>query len=199
MAARDGRVFGPPQREVSVSGETAASQRAGIVLVGFMGVGKTSVGRALSKRLGWPFEDLDDRIEALQGTSIERIFQEHGEAAFRRAENDALRRLLAELPGSPRVIALGGGAFVQPDNRELLAGSWAATVFLDAPVEELFRRCKRHGGLRPLFGNLREFQALHEKRREHYLKAAFRVETGNKDVDAVALEVACLLGMGSMK
>src|ERR1700685_3288188 len=91
-----------------------ARNRAGelrtIVLVGFMGAGKTSVGRALSRRLGLSFEDLDDRIQVREGKTIGQIFQESGEAEFRKAEPAALRELLAE-PGSPsRVVALGGGA-----------------------------------------------------------------------------------------
>ena len=81
-----------------------------VVLVGFMGAGKSSVGTALSRRLGWPFEDLDERIQAREQRSIEQIFRQSGEAAFRKLEHESLRLLVGELNPSARVIALGGGA-----------------------------------------------------------------------------------------
>src|SRR5579863_1901621 len=92
-----------------------------VLLVGFMGAGKTTVGRALSRRLGCPFEDLDDRIQNREDKTIGRIFQDSGEAGFRRAETAALRELLQELRVSPRVVALGGGTFVHADNSSLIA------------------------------------------------------------------------------
>ncbi len=91
-----------------------------VFLVGFMGAGKTSVGRALSRRLGWDFEDLDDRIQAREQRTIDEIFERSGEAYFRRAEHEALRELIVGLSSSPRVIALGGGAFAQAHNARLL-------------------------------------------------------------------------------
>ena len=94
--------------------------RRSIFLVGFMGAGKTTVGRALSRRLGLPFEDLDDRIQQREGKSIEQIFRESGEAEFRKAETAALREVLAELGSSTGVVALGGGAFVQSENAALI-------------------------------------------------------------------------------
>src|SRR5579862_7206074 len=90
-----------------------------VVLVGFMGAGKSSVGAALSRRLGWPFEDLDERIQAREQRSIEQIFRESGEAEFRRLEHQALRSLVGELD-SAKVVALGGGAFAQAINASLL-------------------------------------------------------------------------------
>src|SRR2546428_2697763 len=99
--------------------ELSAAERVPVrtvFLVGFMGAGKSSVGRALSLQLGWPFEDLDERIQAREGRTIEQIFQQSGEAEFRRAEHAALRELIADLGSSPRVVALGGGTFVQTGN-----------------------------------------------------------------------------------
>src|SRR5579864_2179824 len=94
----------------------------GIFLVGFMGAGKTSVGRLLADQLGWEFVDLDAVIEAREGLSVPQIFREHGERGFREREHVALRGVLAELNrNTAAVIALGGGAFVQPENFELLA------------------------------------------------------------------------------
>ncbi len=175
-----------------VAGESVPEIRA-IFLVGFMGAGKTSVGRVLSGRLGWPFEDLDDRIVAREGRPIAEIFRDSGEAEFRRAESAALRELLGELRLSPRVVALGGGAFVQAENSALIEKAQVHSVFLDAPAEELFRRCEREQRERPLRQNAKQFRELYEQRRASYMKAKLRIETNGKDVDMVAAEVACSL------
>lgn len=160
-----------------------------------MGAGKTSVGQALSRRLGLPFEDLDDRIEDREGKTIAQIFRESGEVEFRRAETCALRALLEEVVSSSRLVALGGGAFVEPVNAALINDAQAFSVFLDAPVEELFRRCEGEPRERPLRQTPKQFRDLYEKRRPSYMKATHRIETGGKDVDAVAAEVACSLGL----
>jgi shikimate kinase len=167
-----------------------------VFLVGFMGAGKTRVGRALSRRWGLPFEDLDDRIQQREGKTIERIFRESGEAEFRRAETAALRELVEELKSSIRVVALGGGAFVQPGNATLIEQAQVHSVFLDAPVEELQRRCEEEAKERPLRQDPKQFRELYEVRRQSYMKAAVRIETHGKDVDTVAAEVACSLGLG---
>jgi shikimate kinase len=172
--------------------QSASTVRA-IFLVGFMGAGKTSVGKVLGRRLGWAFEDLDDRIQAREGRTVEEIFRDSGEPSFRRAETAALRELLDELGSSPRVIAMGGGAFVQPENTALLQRADVASVFLDGPVEELFRRCNQQQVDRPLRGTLEQFQQLYEIRQPLYRKAAVRVETYGKDVEAVANEVSRIL------
>jgi shikimate kinase len=160
-----------------------------------MGAGKTTVGQALSRRLDWPFEDLDDRIQLREGKTIEQIFRESGETEFRKIETAALRGLLAELRSSLRVVALGGGAFVQPVNATLIEKAKVHSVFLDAPLEELLRRCEAQPNVRPLRQDLAQFRELYEKRREFYMKAAVRIETNGKDVDAIAAEVACSLGL----
>jgi shikimate kinase len=166
-----------------------------VFLVGFMGAGKTTVGRALSRRLILPFEDLDDRIQLREGMTIEQIFRESGEAGFRKVETAALRELLAKISSSSRVVALGGGAFVQPVNAALIAQAKAHSVFLDAPVEELLRRCEEAPNLRPLRQDLKQFKELYNKRRRSYMKATIRIETSGKDVDGIAAEVACSLGL----
>lgn len=165
-----------------------------------MGAGKTSVGRALGQRLNWIFEDLDDRIAAREGRSVAEIFRDSGESEFRRAEHNALRHLLDELRGgSAKIVALGGGAFVQPDNASLLEASEVPTVFLDAPVEDLWERCSRQasedGTERPLLRNKEQFCELYESRRPGYVKAVLRIETGNRSVDALAAEIAETLGL----
>jgi shikimate kinase len=160
-----------------------------------MGAGKTTVGRALAQRLGWTFEDLDDRIELLQGRSIAEIFRESGEAEFRRAETVALRQTISEPVSSPKVVALGGGAFVRAENVALLEKAGAPVVFLDGRAAELFRRCELEAHDRPLRGNEAQFGELYNQRRPHYLKAAWRIDTAGKDQATIAAEVACSLGL----
>jgi shikimate kinase len=178
--------------------ELSATERVPVrtvFLVGFMGAGKSSVGRALSVRLGWGFEDLDDRIQAREGRSIGQIFRESGEDEFRRAETDALRELMGELRDCPRVVGLGGGAFVQAENAALLAQTQSPIVFLDAPVEELFRRCQQEKVERPLRQDQKQFRQLYDVRRPRYMVGTLRVETAGKSVEAVAVEVSRLLGI----
>lgn len=119
---------------------------------------------------------------------------------MKRAEHNALRHLLDELRGgSAKIVALGGGAFVQPDNASLLEASEVPTVFLDAPVEDLWERCSRQasedGTERPLLRNKEQFCELYESRRPGYVKAVLRIETGNRSVDALAAEIAETLGL----
>jgi shikimate kinase len=168
-----------------------------VFLVGFMGAGKTSVGRALGQRLNWVFEDLDHRIEQREGRKIAEIFRDSGEPAFRLAEWAALRQVLRESQaGVARIVALGGGAFVQQKNAALLNAARLPVVFLDATVEELWQRCQRQSGLeRPLRGNLRQFRQLYEVRRKHYLRASLKIETSGRAVEAIAAEIAKKLGL----
>jgi shikimate kinase len=160
-----------------------------------MGAGKTSVGQALSRRLQWPFEDLDDRITAVAKRSIEEIFRTSGEAGFRKIESAALRELGEELRHTVKVVALGGGAFVLPENAAVIQEFKAHTVFLDAPVEELLRRCQLQPQARPLCQSAEQFRELYDARRPFYMMAACRVETHNKEVEMIAAEVACSLGL----
>jgi shikimate kinase len=173
---------------------------AAVVLVGFMGAGKSSVGRALGQRLNWIFEDLDDRIERRQGDTVAEIFRAGGEKAFRRAERAALKEVLEELAAGPaRIVALGGGAFVQKGNAALLKAARVPTIFLDASVEELWRRCQEQastaGAQRPLLGSTERFCALYEARRNGYSKASLRIETGSRSVEEIATEIARTLGL----
>jgi shikimate kinase len=171
-----------------------------VILIGFMGAGKSSVGRALGERLGWAFEDLDERIERRERRTVPEIFRGSGESEFRRAEHAALRELLKELrTGAERVVALGGGAFVQKRNSRLIGAAGVPTVFLDASVEELWRRCReqamQQGMERPLLSSLETFRDLYDVRRAHYLKALLRQETGGKTIDEIAAEVIQALGL----
>src|SRR5262249_38115527 len=116
-----------------------------IVLVGLMGAGKSTVGRRLARRLGLPFVDSDIAIEEASGASSADLFERYGEHDFR----DGERRLVARLVnGEVRVIATGGGAFMDPRTRELL-NERAITVWLDAPIDVLAERTSRRDN-RPL-------------------------------------------------
>jgi shikimate kinase len=168
-----------------------------VVLIGFMGAGKSSVGRALGQQLDWTFEDLDERIERGERRKVAEIFRQSGESGFRRAEHAALQEMLSELrQGAEKVVALGGGAFAQKANAMLIEAANVATVFLDAEVEELWRRCRQQTGMeRPLLGSVKSFRKLYEIRRPHYLKARFRQETGGKTVEQIAQELVRALGL----
>jgi shikimate kinase len=187
------RPSGPSETTKSAS----VSRVRAVVLVGFMGAGKSSVGAALSRKLGWPFEDLDERIQAREQRSIEQIFRQSGEAVFRQLEHAALRSLVGEPGAAAKVVALGGGAFAQATNAALLEEAGWSTVFLDAPVQELFRRCQQQPLERPLRGDVTKFQRLYEDRRPCYLKAGLRIETAGKDVNEVAEEMITRLGLRS--
>ena len=172
-----------------------------MILVGFMGAGKSTVGRVLAEQLGWTFEDLDHRIELREKRKVAEIFRKVGEAGFRRAEHQALKELLEALrSGSEKVIALGGGAFAYESNISLIDALKIPTVFLDAGVEELWGRCQsqseRQGVERPLLGNSEDFRALYAKRRPHYLRASLRQETAGKTVVQIAAEMIQALGLG---
>jgi len=156
------------------------------------------VGRSLGQRLNWLFEDLDERVEGRERRTVAEIFRDSGEREFRRAEHAALRQVLEEMGGGvARIVALGGGAFVQADNAKLLQAAGVPVVFLDAPVDELWRRCCEQAGEsgaeRPLLKSFDEFRALYEARRKHYARAARRIGTLNREVEAVAAEIVKML------
>lgn len=160
-----------------------------VCLTGFMGCGKTTVGRLLAQQLGWRFVDLDERIEEQGGLRINEIFSRLGEPAFRKIENAALARALGEAAASdiPAVLALGGGTFVQPENLEILrttcvpAGAPRAgcVVWIDCPVEQLFSRCVTMEG-RPLFRDETSFRKLYDERLPFYRQADLRVDGGDE-------------------
>ena len=161
-----------------------------VFLVGFMGSGKNTVGKELARHLSWEFVDLDAIIESREARTIPEIFRLQGEPAFRAAETSALREL-TNLLVHPTVVALGGGAFAEESNRKLLA-SWPS-VFLDAPVTELWKRCLQHeaaeGVNRPLRGDREQFARLLERRLPFYRQASLVVNTSGKQVAAICHEI----------
>jgi shikimate kinase len=186
------------RRDVEAPAARSDAPVRAVFLVGFMGAGKTSVGRALSQHLGWRFVDLDDRIQAREGRTIVEIFQQSGEAQFRRSEVTALRELLAEIQsGPPLIAALGGGAFAQQEITSLLEDSELVTVFLDASPDELWRRCSADTVERPLRREEEEFRRLHEIRRSRYLQAKVQVATGGREIERIVREIADSLRLDS--
>lgn len=161
-------------------------------LIGFMGAGKTTVGKVLARRLGWKFYDLDEVIEQQERKTIAKIFDESGENVFRELESNALTGLLRRSEDGC-VIALGGGAFTQPGNRAAVKETRGITVLLNAPVEELQRRCQTGANTRPLAKDGTRFKQLFSARQQAYALAQFRVETGDKDVAQVAQEIEKML------
>lgn len=146
----------------------------GLYLVGFMGAGKSTVGRQLAARLGWTFVDLDDDIERTAGLSIPEIFDRHGEPHFRNLEYDALkRRVRAIASGAATVLALGGGAFTQPRTAELVVDH-GASIWLDCPFERLVERVSYNAN-RPLARDPVRFRQLFEQRLPVYQRADYRV------------------------
>lgn len=177
-----------------MSAPHARKPRPCVVLIGFMGAGKTTVGLALAEKLGWDFFDLDDVIEQRERKSVAEIFASFGEPAFREMENTALTALLQDRhAGSDLILALGGGAFVQKQNRDALNSAGAITVLLEAPLEELRRRCQAEQKARPLAQHDAKFKELFAARRADYALARFTVQTLGKPVEQVTAEIEQLL------
>lgn len=160
----------------------------GVVLVGFMGSGKSSVGRELARRFGAPFVDVDERIESAAGAPIRELFAREGEPAFRERERAALREALSV---KGRVIATGGGAFSDEENRVLLR-AYAPVVYLEAAVETLLERLAGDLGRPLLRGGDREevVRELLSRRIPGYRTADVTVRTDGRTVGDVAAQVA---------
>jgi len=157
-----------------------------VFLVGFMASGKSSVGQELARRLDWDFVDLDARIESREQETIPQIFRKRGESGFRLAESSALRDLTESLERET-VVSLGGGAFAQPQNLELLQ-PWPS-VFLETPPDELWQRTLRDTAERPLGKDRTEFARLYEQRLPFYRQATVTVVTSNRDPAAICAEI----------
>ena len=159
-----------------------------ILLIGFMGSGKTSVGRRVAKALGWRFVDFDDAIEADAGTSVAEIFATRGEPAFRAIEERIARGLLQE---RRVVLASGGGWAAAPGRlREVPPGT--ATVWLRVSPEEAVRRAGRRPGRRPLLARpdaLQEAERLLAQRHPYYGEARWTVDTERSSVEDVTARI----------
>ena len=142
-----------------------------LYLVGFMGAGKTTVARALGRRLGWRVEDIDQRIEARERRSVAAIFAQHGEPYFRQQERQALSELLSE---RHVIVATGGGTFVEADNRALMLAD-GAVAWLDLPLAQVIERVPADGR-RPLAADRTQMEQLYARRRLAYAEAHVRID-----------------------
>lgn len=162
-----------------------------IVLVGMMGAGKTCIGRRLAERLGIPFADADDEIEAAAGCKIEDIFSIYGEPAFRDVERRVIARLL---DGPAMVLATGGGAFMSPETRGKIRKT-STSIWLRAELDLLLSRVARRTD-RPLLknGNKREtLKKLMLERDPVYREADLAVDTGKESPEATVDKVLSAL------
>ncbi len=166
-----------------------ATEWTRVVLVGLMGSGKTTVGRVLAARLGWGFVDLDDEVEATSGRSVEELFRERGEAAFRELESRAGSTALAH---SRSVLAPGGGWFLAPGRLDELPPG-TLTVWLDVTAETAVRRATAEGRVRPLLGAadpVARARSLLAARKPMYARALLHLDSEHMSPEALARAIA---------
>ena len=176
-----------------------------IFLVGFMASGKSHVGRQLAKRTGWKLLDADSVIIERAGMSIEEIFKIEGEVFFRSLESEIVSELCS---GSRQIVAMGGGAFLNPANREQMLNH-GSVVCLRAKPETIFKRLnksqsndrgRRNTPVRPLLGQndpLEKIESLIQERSVAYSEAHYQVDTDEFGPDEIAVQILHLLGNGS--
>ncbi|HEY1807439.1 MAG TPA: shikimate kinase [Acidobacteriaceae bacterium] len=167
---------------------------ARVLVTGFMGAGKTTVGRMLAERLGWDFADSDHLLEARTGGSIAAIFETHGEPAFRDLEAATIRATVAR---DHLVLALGGGALERPETRSLLASlPDSLLIFLDAPLDVLVSRCsvQPDAPVRPVLSDRARLQERWTTRLPWYRQARLTVNTEGCTPDQVAQRILALIG-----
>lgn len=173
---------------VARNGEAGAFPSLNIALAGFMGTGKSTVGPLLAEQLGWRFVDTDALIEARAGLPIPRIFAERGEPIFRRLEAEVCRQVA---DGARQVIALGGGALLDPHTRAYLQAR-ALVVCLTAPLEEIVRRVGEDPA-RPLFhADRARLAALYAERAVHYAALPHHLATEGRTPAEIAEEIVRL-------
>jgi shikimate kinase len=159
-----------------------------IVLVGMMGVGKSSIGRRVAARLGVPFVDADMEIEKAAGTSIADIFARHGEASFRSGEARVIARLL---DGGPQVLATGGGAVMNPETRAAIKAK-GVSIWLNADADVLMRRISKRKHERPMLHTddpLATLRALLVEREPAYAESDLTVQSREVPHEAIVTEI----------
>jgi shikimate kinase len=160
-----------------------------VYLVGFMGAGKTTVARALARRLDWKVEDIDQRIEQRERRDIPTIFRQEGEPYFRGIER---QELIALLPERGTVVATGGGTIVDPVTREMMLRD-GAVIWLDAPFATILDRVPVDGR-RPLAADRIEMERLYNQRLMAYGQAHLRLDAGRCSVEELVDQIVEWLG-----
>ena len=162
-----------------------------IVIVGFMGCGKTAVGKELGRLLNTTFIDLDSRIEDIEERTPAQIIREDGEHAFREKETSALRDLLGDIQQS--VIALGGGAWTIAVNRELIRSVPSIVIWLDAPFDTCWERIEHDASLRPMAPSRSAAEKLFAGRMQFYRLADLQLRVTTESPKQTAENIAALL------
>lgn len=163
-----------------------------IVIIGFMGSGKTTVAQALANKLNCSWVDLDALITEHEHRSPKEIIEQDGEAKFRERETWMLRKVLTT--GAERVIAVGGGAWTIPDSRKAIVDGGACAVWLDAPFDLCWKRIVEADEQRPLAPSLETARTLYDERRPVYRTADLRIEVNeNQTPEDIAQEIAAAL------
>ncbi|MGH9968026.1 MAG: shikimate kinase [Pyrinomonadaceae bacterium] len=166
-----------------------------IIIIGFMGSGKSTVARVLGRMLSAKVVDLDDEIVKEDGRSPGHIFAEDGESSFREIETRVLRDILQSQQA--QVLALGGGAWTVERNRELITEHLGISIWLDAPFDLCWQRILRAAEVRPLARTELEARNLYTERRATYESADLHVQaTMSKSAEKIALEIAQALPVG---
>lgn len=168
-----------------------------IILIGYMGSGKSTIAKLLSKSINYEFLDLDEIIEKEQNASVSRIFEQKGEVFFRKLEHQVLKRIL--LLENNMILSLGGGTPCFANNQELLNQEGITTIYLKTSIDKLYERLRTQKANRPLIASkseeeMKEFIAKHLFERSfYYNQAKYVVTTDGKTPQETALEIQSLL------
>lgn len=168
-------------------------EKRNIILIGFMGTGKSTVGKHLAKTLGWSFVDTDVEIEELTGLSVSEIFRRHGETRFRSEERLLVRRLKER---ENYVIATGGGTVLNPQNWEELAQS-GVMITLYAPLDEIYERIGYRNDRPLLRGDREEIEERWAERQPIYRQADWIIDTTDMGIDEVVQEIIHVIKGGA--
>ncbi|NIP57121.1 MAG: hypothetical protein GWM92_09825 [Gemmatimonadetes bacterium] len=169
-----------------------------VLLVGFMGSGKTSVGRRLARLLGWAFHDFDARVESVAGGSVSEIFRRHGEARFRELEAEVGRRLLT----AERAVLASGGGWPAREGRMESLPEGTLSVWLWVSPEEAVRRARAEGATRPLLASedaVERARKLLEERLPHYRKASLVLDSESAPPEGLARTIHESMSVGTAR